>query len=581
MLDTLIRNALVVDGTGEPGRVTDVGIKDGRIAGIGDLEGEADQATEVIDADGLVLCPGFVDPHTHYDAQLFWDPHASPSNLHGVTTVVSGNCGFTVAPLKAADAEWTLEMLAEVEGMSLDALKAGVPASWETFGEYLDQLDGKLGVNAMFLVGHCALRRYVMGEESTGNEASDEQVEEMKAELGRSIEAGGAGFSTTLSFTHSDGQGLPVPSRSASDAEVLALAGVVKEHEGTTLEIIVDGCLNGFTDDEVEFLTAYSKAGDRPVNWNVLTVDSRNAENVHHQLEPSRHADANGGKVVALTMPTLVPMNMSLLTRCGLTLIPGWEDVITAPVPERMDKLRDPAVRERMFEISQDQGIGTLRRLTNWDDYHIGETFHPDNEKYEKRRVGDIATEEGKSAWDTLLDIALADDLRTVLWPTPPENDAESWQMRIDLVDSGRALVGGSDAGAHLDRMIGTTYPTQFLGDMIRGRKLLTMERTVQLMTDVPAQLFGLRDRGRVEDGWHADLVLFDPDEIGSGSVSTVADLPAGGKRLFSASNGVRRVFVNGQTTVVDGEAKEDLPGTLLRAGQDTYTVSASALSAS
>ena len=577
MLDTLISRALVVDGTGQPGRVADVGINGGRIAGIGDLDDQVTAATEVIEAEGLVLCPGFVDPHTHYDAQLFWDPHASPSNLHGVTTVVSGNCGFTLAPLKSEDAEWTLEMLAEVEGMSLEALKAGVPANWETFGEYLDQLDGHLGVNAMFLVGHCALRRYVMGEDATGNEASVEQVEQMKAELRRSIESGGAGFSTTLSFTHSDGAGEPVPSRSATDDEVLALAGVVKEYEGTTLEIIVDGCLNGFTDAEVEFLTAYSKAGDRPVNWNVLTVDSRDSANVQHQLEPSRHAEANGGKVIALTMPTLVPMNMSLLTRCGLTLIPGWEDVITAPVEERMQKLADPEVRRRMFEISQDNGIGTLRRLTNWDDYHIGETFHPDNKKYEKRRVGDIAGEEGKSAWDTLLDIALADDLRTVLWPTPPENDADSWQMRIDLVESGRALVGGSDAGAHLDRMIGTTYPTQFLGDMIRGRKLISMERTVHLMTDVPAQLFGLRERGRVEDGWHADLVLFDPEEIGSGAVSTVDDLPAGGRRLFASSHGIRRVLVNGQTTVVDGESRKDLPGVVLRSGQDTYTVSAGA----
>ncbi len=570
MLDLLIRRAMVVDGTGEPGRIADVAIEDGRIAGIGDLD---ENATEVIDAEGLVLSPGFIDPHTHYDAQLQWDPYATPSNLHGVTTVISGNCGFTLAPLKAEDAQWTLEMMAQVEGMPLAALAEGVGGDWETFAEYLATLDGNLGVNAAFLVGHCPIRRYVMGTEGTGNEASDEQIEAMKDEVRKAIEAGAIGFSTSQSFTHSDGDGKPIPSRSATREEVLALAEVVEGYEGTTLEIIVDGCLNGFTDEEIEFLTNFSLAGKRPVNWNVLTVDSRHPEVVERQLEASTHAEENGARVVALTMPILVPMNMSFLTRCGLTLIPGWEEILTLPVPERMEKLRDPEVRRRMFEISQDDGIGTLRRLTDWDDYHLGETFHPDNERYQKRRVGDIAAEEGKTAFDALLDIVLADDLRTVLWPLPPESDDQSWKTRIELVESGRCMIGGSDGGAHLDRMIGTIYPTQFLGDTIRGRKLVSLETAVRLMSDVPARLFGLRERGRIQEGWHADLVLFDPEEVGSGAVSTVHDLPADSARLFCPSQGVRRVFVNGEAIVADNEGLTNQPGKVLRAGEDTYTV--------
>ena len=240
MLDVLIRAATVVDGTGAPGRRADVGIRDGRIAVVG---AATEEATEVIDGTGLVLCPGFVDPHTHYDAQLLWDPHGSPSNVHGVTTVVSGNCGFTLAPLRAEDVDWTLEMMAEVEGMPLDALRAGVGGGWTTFPEYLDQLDGSLGVNAAFLVGHCALRRFVMGERGTGNAAEPADLDAMRALLDEALAAGALGFSSSQSFTHNDGEGRPIPSRSADTAEVLALCEVVSRHEGTTLEYITDGCL--------------------------------------------------------------------------------------------------------------------------------------------------------------------------------------------------------------------------------------------------------------------------------------------------------------------------------------------------
>ena len=272
-------------------------------------------------------------------------------------------------------------------------------------------------------------------------------------------------------------------------------------------------------------------------------------------------------------MPILVPMNMSLLTRCALTLIPGWDQILTRPLPERMELLRDPAVRARMRIDAEAEAAGVFRRLNRWADYTIGDTYAEENRDLEGRRVGDIAAERGQDPFDTLIDIALVDDLRTVLWPRPLEDDDASWKLRMELLDSGRAMIGGSDGGAHLDRMLGSIYPTKFLADTLRGRRLVSLERAVQMMTDTPAQLFGLRDRGRVQVGHHADLVLFDPGAIDAGPVRKVADLPAGAERLTADAVGIVRVLVNGSAIVADGEPTGATPGTLLRAGRDTATV--------
>jgi N-acyl-D-aspartate/D-glutamate deacylase len=311
VLDSIIRGGTVVDGTGAPSRQADIGIRDGRIVEIGKI---TDEAAETIDADGLVVAPGFVDPHTHYDAQLFWDPAATPSNLHGVTSMIAGNCGFTLAPVNPEDADYLRRMMAKVEGMPLPALETGVPWSWRSFGEYLDAVDNRVGLNVGFLVGHCALRRNVMGAEATGHEANPEQLAAMTALLHESIEAGGLGFSTTLAFTHSDGDGEPVASRWAGRDEVLALCGAVREHEGTTLEYVTDGCMRGFRPDEIDLMAEMTLAARRPLNWNVLTIDSKEPERYREQLAACENARARGGRAVALTMPVLVEMNMSFGT---------------------------------------------------------------------------------------------------------------------------------------------------------------------------------------------------------------------------------------------------------------------------
>ncbi len=566
MLDHLIKGATVVDGTGAPSYPADLGIRDGRIAIIAKPGTVAEPARTHEDAQGLVLAPGFVDPHTHYDAQLFWDPYATPSLNHGVTTVAGGNCGFTLAPLhpdRPQDADYTRRMMSKVEGMSLVALEEGAPWNWHGFGDYLDALEGRIAVNAGFMVGHCALRRYVMGADAIGGQPTPEQMAQMLRLFHDAMDAGAWGLSTTQSATHSDGDGAPVASRHARPEELLALSRAVADHEGTQIEAIVAGCLDQFSDDEIELLVEMSAAAGRPLNWNVLTIDAAVPERVCIR-----------DSIVALTMPILTPMNMSLGTFCALNLIPGWGEILGLPIPERIARLRDADVRAAMLRRATSKEAGVFRRLTNFERYVIGDTYSPANEGLTGRVVRDIAAERGQDAFHCLVEICAHDDLRTVLWPMPTDNDPDSWALRQETWQHEDVLLGGSDAGAHLDRMCGAPYTTRFLGDCLRGRRLVGLERAVQMLTDDPARLFGLRDRGRIAEGYHADLVLFDPQRIDAGPATLVHDLPGDSPRLDSRAIGVVSVRVNGVETIRDDAVTGAVPGTVLRSGRDTRTVS-------
>jgi N-acyl-D-aspartate/D-glutamate deacylase len=457
--------------------------------------------------------------------------------------------------------------------MPLPALETGVPWQWHSFGDYLGALDGNVAMNVGFLVGHCALRRNVMGPESVGKEATPEQLDAITRLLHESIAAGGLGFSTTLSFTHSDGDGQPVASRWASDEEVLALCRAVSEHEGTTLEYVTDGCLKGFTDAEVEQMAQMTLAGRRPLNWNVLTIDAREPQRYHDQVGACEHARAQGGTAVALTMPTLVEMNMSFRNYCALFMLPGWSEVMNLPVPERIAKLRDPSVRQWMNERAHSKEAGVIGRLSSWGRYMIGDTYSPANEGLKGQTIADIAERANKGTFDTLVDTVINDELRTILWPLPSDNDLKSWQMRAEAWEHPLVMIGGSDAGAHLDRMCGAPYTTSFLADTLRGRQLVSLERCVQLITQAPAQLFGLRDRGEIREGNYADLVVFDPETVATADVHLVDDLPGGTSRLFADAIGIQRVIVNGTTIVHDGKDTGARPGTVLRSGRDTKTV--------
>ncbi len=331
MASTLIRGGLVVDGTGAPGEVRDVGIRDGRIV----PADEVGSGPEEIDATGLVVAPGFVDLHTHYDAQLSWDPTASPSPLHGVTTVLGGNCGFTLAPAGEEHAPYLMRMMARVEGMPLEALEAGLAWDWDSYGDWFSRLDGGIGVNAGFLVGHSAVRRVVLGD-GCHEPATEAQIEAMAALVSEACAAGALGFSTSTAPTHNDADGEPVPSRAATPDELVALATAVRDHPGTTLEAILAGCINGFDDDDRDLLARMSAGAGRPINWNVLGVSTMNPTGHLSQLAAADFVADRGGRVVALTLPHSMRMRLSFLTGFVLDGLPGWRAVLSLPVDERL-----------------------------------------------------------------------------------------------------------------------------------------------------------------------------------------------------------------------------------------------------
>ncbi|MGB7052903.1 MAG: amidohydrolase family protein [Acidimicrobiales bacterium] len=573
MVDLVIRGGTVVDGTGKPSARADVAVSDGTVVAVGEVE---ESGTREIDADGLIVAPGFVDLHTHYDAQLFWDPTASPSPLHGVTTVMGGNCGFSLAPAGPDHSAYLSRMMARVEGMPLPALEQGLDWAWGSFGQWLDRLDRRLGVNAGFLVGHSALRRAVMGDRAIGNEATPEDTSEMVRMAHESMTAGALGVSTSQAHTHNDGEGQPVPSRWAARPEVEAVVAAVRDHPGTTVELIVPGCINGFSEEEVELMGTLSLLADRPVNWNVLGVSAANPAGAQRQLDASSKAAARGAAVVALTLPHTMAIRLSFLTGTVLDGLPGWRQILGLPIPERLAALSDPEVRRRMDEGARSKEAGMIGALANWKIHRIEETFSPSNKGYEGRTVGEVAAERGQDPFDALCDVVVADGLRTGLRPPIPETDAD-WALRAQTWLDPRAVVGGSDAGAHLDMMCGAVYSTALLGEAVRKRKLLSWEQAIHQLTDVPARLYGLRHRGRVAEGWRADLVIIDPERVGFRPERTRDDLPGGASRLYAEADGIERVLVNGSEVVTEGSFTGNLPGTLLRSGTDTETVNATA----
>lgn len=386
---------------------------------------------------------------------------------------------------------------------------------------------------------------------------------------------GALGFSTDISGVHSDGDGAPVPAKGADAAEILSLCEVVGQYPGTTLAGIFDGGSDGFSEKELELLSGMSATANRVLNWNLLVVDANAEGRLDRQMALSRRARTVGGRVVALMMPTIVPMNMSFGNYCALWLMPGWGPIMKLPVGERIHALGNEENRRMMVARANSDEAGMFRRLADFGGYVIGDTYSEANRGLSGRVVRDIARERNADPFDTLVEIVTEDKLRTVLWPSAPDDDAPHWAMRQSLWDDPDVLLGGSDAGAHLDRMCGGSYPTQFLADMLRGRRSMTLEHAVQLLTEKPAQMFGLRDRGRVAVGALGDLVVFDPDTIDATPARLVHDLPGGSARLTADATGIAHIFVNGVETVTDGVVTGALPGTVLRSGRDTVTVTA------
>ena len=566
MLDLLITGALVVDGRGAPAVRADIGVRDGMIVALGEVD---EPAAETVQADGLVAAPGFVDIHTHYDAQLLWDPTASPSPLHGVTTVIGGNCGFSIAPLGDGDADYIMEMMARVEGMPLDALQAGPSWDWRSFGDWLSRLDGRVAVNAGFLVGHSTIRRAVMGGGAVGSVADAGQVEAMVRLVHESLAAGALGFSSSLGEAHTDGDGQPVPSRSSTHEELVALARAVRDHAGTTLEFIP--AMGEIPDDRIELMADMSLAANRPLNWNLLGSLSP-VEIYEQQLSASDRARARGATVVAMTLPDVMRIRASRV----LEDMPGWKEIAALPEEQRRRAVADPDVRARLRDGAAHAAERGLAAVGRSDLVEIAEA-PAGRERLVGRTIADLAGELGVDPIDVLIDVVLPERLPLTLVlpslvPSLGTSD-EGWRARAAVWQDERTVLGGSDAGAHLDVMCHANYTTALLGAAVRDRGLLTLEEAVRQLTQVPAQLYGLRGRGCLAAGRHADIVLFDPERVGTEPARARFDLPGGGLRLYAEAQGIERVLVNGRAVVAAGAFTGDVPGTLLRSGADTDTV--------
>jgi N-acyl-D-aspartate/D-glutamate deacylase len=567
--DVVIEGGTVIDGSGGPRRSGDIAIKDGRIVQIAEPGTLTGDAARRIDATNRVVCPGFVDVHTHYDAQVFWDSTLGPSPLHGVTTAIGGNCGFTIAPLsgRPEDADYLMRMLARVEGMPLASLRDGVPWNWNSFAEYLDSIEGRLSINAGFKVGHSAIRRTVMGEEATRREATSEELAQQMDLLRTSLEAGGIGFSSSWARTHNDAAGDMVPSRYANRDELVAMAGVCSEFPGTSLEFIP--CIGEFEDWAIDLMADMSAAAQRQLNWNVMITNAKNIDGCYAKLRAGDVASERGGKVVALTLPMNLGVRLSFEGGFVLDALPGWEEAMFAPHDEKLALLADPAARRQLDELAQQDG--PLRNMANWKTKVIFDTVAPENAEFQGRVVADIAEEQDKDPFDALCDIVVADDLHTSFGNPAPIESAADWEARIGLWRDGRAVIGASDAGAHLDLLASFNYGTYVLGNAARGG-YIGFEEAISLMTDVPARLYGLTERGRIEEGWHADLVVFDPDAIGSEDLQMRYDMAHGAGRLWADAIGIDNVICGGVSVVEHGSFTDERPGTVLRSGRDTST---------
>jgi N-acyl-D-aspartate/D-glutamate deacylase len=570
MLDLKITGGTIVDGTGAERYQGDLGIRDGRIVALGEV---TEEARKTIDASGKVVAPGFVDVHTHYDAQVFWDPTLSPSCYHGITTVVGGFCGFSIAPLSEESGAYLMPMLARVEGMPLESLAAATDWSWRSFADYLGRIEGTLAINAGFVAGHSAIRRHVMGPAAIEREATPEEIETMQDLLRESIRGGALGFSSTLSVTHNDPDGNPVPSRHASREEVLALYSVCSEFEGTIAELLPS---LEFDQATYDILTDASLAAQRPVNWNAVGTAGRGSDEKaanEHKLKATDYARSKGAEVIALAIPCGATIRLNMAGGMVFDAFNGWAPLFRHSIPERIELLRDPAYRAELRDKASAEA-GLLQRLAKWDNLRVAEVFNQTNRKYEGRMICDIAAEEGRDPFDVFCDIAIADELKTSFMPQFPEDTAEIAQARVELIEDSRTVAGASDAGAHLDMNDTFAFATGLLGSAMRRFGAISLERAVYNLTDKPARLFGLRKRGQLKEGWHADVVVFDPDTVGPGETYTRTDLPAGGMRLYSDPTGIHHVVVNGREIIRDSQYLGTPAGEILRPGVSTYTVS-------
>ena len=555
--DLLIKNGTVVDGTGAFRRRADVAIKDGLVAEIGKI---SDGAAKSIDASDLIVAPGFVDPHTHYDAQICWDPLVSCTSWHGVTTVVMGNCGVGIAPCRPAAHDVAAWDVVNMEAIPFDTLSRGITWDWETFPEFMTAAERRgTGINLAFLAPLTPFRHYVLGDESTEREARPEEISKIAALLREAMTAGAVGFSTTTLPQHVGYQGRPLACRMASRDELRAYSNVLRELGRGAIEVALTRRAGRVSEGEYELLEFMLNESARPVTWLAMTSrpdDPQSAACTLRNLEPLIR---RGGVPQVLCKPFVVQMD--LRNPYSFADIPMWGPVFNQPADRQRDYYRDPAFRAAFREELKRPQLFQGR----WNRVEVLEVSNPAMRPIERRTVAEIADERGADPLETFFDLALEDDLNIQF--TMQQYHEQGIR---ELISDPRTMIGLSDGGAHVNMLCDAGYCTYLLGTWVRERQALTLEQAVKRITSEPADFFGLKDRGRLRVGLPADVAIFNEHRVGSAKRARLQhDLPGGGRRLVMPAEGIEYTIVNGDILYDHGHHSGYLPGKILRSSAD------------
>ena len=555
MHDLIIDNATIYDGSGAAPLRGSVAIKGDRIAEVGDVKGEA---RERIDAGGLALMPGIIDTHTHYDAQITWDPFANPSPALGVTTVVMGNCGFTIAPCRPPDRDLTMRNLTHVEGMSLEALRAGIDWDFESFPQYLDMLERKgIGPNAAVFVGHSSVRTWVMREGATKRTATDDEIAQMRGIVKEAMQAGAVGFSTTRSGQHNGEAGVPMPSRLADEKELMSLSTALKDVGRGVLMMTKDSKATTMASIE-----AIARESERPYIVAALLHSNETPEATAEDLEAIGQARRRGGKLYGAVSACPLNFEFTMHEPYVFEGLASWRPVMEA---KEAEVPRILASRELRDNVKKELSV-RARRMFNghWHQMYVAQTAKPENRHMESRSVQELAREAGKHPFDFALDLALEENLDTMFTATLLNSDDDAvGRMMLDP----NSMISLSDAGAHLTFLCDAGFGLHLLGYWVRDRKLMPLQEAIRKITSEPARIFGIKERGSIKPGMHADLFLFDPQTVGRQRAERVFDLPAGASRLTTPAIGVHGVWINGRKIADAQGIRADAPkaGKVLR----------------
>ena len=555
--DLLIKGGSLVDGTGLPAYTADIAIEDGRIARIGRVEGPAKRE---VDADGLLVTPGFIDVHTHYDVQLEWDPVASPSMQHGVTTVLTGNCGFTLYPAKPADVDWLAGMLSRVEGMSRAALAEGFNFGGGGFADFWKRFEGRIAVNVGGYVGHCAVRRYVMGDDASERTATPDEIAQMQELVRAAMREGAVGFSTSQLDLHVGEDGRGVPSNFAAPEEILALASVLAEFPYGAVEIIPRSHSAGHDEADRRLLLELARVSGKAVEIGLLTPTPESPMGWERTLDFVREARAQGLRI----HPQFATQHLSLHVRLKDTFVfddmPAWLEALQGTAAERCRKLADPALRERLRH-----DLANLPRTASFpiETLEVEIVGDPANQGLLGRTAQEIADERGGDALDAFLDVSIAEDLATS-WRPRPIPVAQEFIANVvrSGIEDPLVMSGSSDGGAHLASFVGADYTTKLLTDWVPDT--ISLEQAVFRLTGMPAAVHGLRDRGVVRVGAAADLSLIDMGRLEALEHTLARDFPGNTERYTVDARGYAMVVVNGVPAMENGKPTGATPGVVL-----------------